>query len=124
MAPLPLPLPHPTPCPREPNTADTASCALRCAAGTLCLQLSCSALYHVGTWERSTRTWLRRLDHAAIFTLIAGTYTPLCLLALDQVGVREFDDYRSLESRVCSGCTTLPLFNESRNSTLACPAGQ
>lgn len=32
--------------------------------------------------------WLRRLDHAAIFGLIAGTYTPLCMLALDQVVAR------------------------------------
>ena len=48
------------------------------------MQLACSALYHVPEWGRKTRTWLRRLDHAAMFALIAGTYTPLCMLALDQ----------------------------------------
>ena len=29
------------------------------------------------------RLWMRRLDHAGIYLLIAGTYTPVCLLALD-----------------------------------------
>ena len=91
--------PHAIP-PAQPNTAAAANCAPRCAAGTLCLQLSCSALYHVGTWKRGTRTWLRRLDHAAIFTLIAGTYTPLCLLALDQVGFHESDFFP--KSRILS----------------------
>ena len=39
-----------------------------------------SALYHRPTWAAGPRRWLRRLDHAAIFLLIAGTYTPFCLL--------------------------------------------
>jgi hemolysin III len=39
-----------------------------------------SALYHRPTWAAGPRRWLRRLDHAAIFLLIAGTYTPICLL--------------------------------------------
>jgi hemolysin III len=30
------------------------------------------------------RDWLRRLDHAAIFVMIAGTYTPIAMLALDR----------------------------------------
>ena len=37
-----------------------------------------SALYHVGTWREPVRRTLRALDHANIFVLIAGTYTPLC----------------------------------------------
>lgn len=37
-----------------------------------------SALYHVGRWQERTRRLLRTLDHANIFVLIAGTYTPLC----------------------------------------------
>jgi hypothetical protein len=37
-------------------------------AGALTLQLFCSALYHVPSWRHGTRTWLRRLDHACIFT--------------------------------------------------------
>lgn len=38
-----------------------------------------SALYHRPTWQPRARQWMRRLDHAAIFVLIAGTYTPLTL---------------------------------------------
>jgi hemolysin III len=42
-----------------------------------------SALYHRRTWSPARRRWLRRLDHAGIYGLIAGTYTPVGLLALD-----------------------------------------
>lgn len=42
-----------------------------------------SALYHRVTWAPAARQRMRRLDHSAIFVLIAGTYTPLCMLALD-----------------------------------------
>jgi hemolysin III len=43
-----------------------------------------SALYHRVTWQRpSARRWMRRLDHAMIFVLIAGTYTPFALLAIE-----------------------------------------
>jgi hemolysin III len=41
-----------------------------------------SALYHRVTWSPSLRPWLRRLDHAGIFGLIAGSYTPFGLLVL------------------------------------------
>lgn len=41
-----------------------------------------SALYHRVTWRPSARRWMRRLDHSMIFVLIAGTYTPVALLAL------------------------------------------
>lgn len=36
-----------------------------------------SGAYHVPTWKPRARQWMRRFDHAAIFLLIAGTYTPL-----------------------------------------------
>jgi hemolysin III len=39
-----------------------------------------SAVYHRPTWRPRARLVMRRLDHAAIFVLIAGTYTPMCLL--------------------------------------------
>ena len=42
-----------------------------------------SALYHGVTWSDSRRRWLRRLDHAGIYALIAGTYTAVGLLVLD-----------------------------------------
>jgi len=42
-----------------------------------------SALYHRIDWQPHARRWMRRLDHAAIYLLIAGTYTPFALLALE-----------------------------------------
>jgi hemolysin III len=44
--------------------------------------LGTSALYHTVTWRPAARRWMRRLDHSMIFVLIAGTYTPVALLAL------------------------------------------
>jgi hemolysin III len=43
-----------------------------------------SALYHRINWSTAgARRWMRRLDHSMIFLLIAGTYTPFAVLALD-----------------------------------------
>jgi hemolysin III len=42
-----------------------------------------SALYHRRTWSPVRRRWLRRLDHAGIYGLIAGTYTPVGVLVLE-----------------------------------------
>jgi hemolysin III len=39
-----------------------------------------SAMYHRPTWTPRVRRVLWRVDHSAIFVLIAGTYTPFCLL--------------------------------------------
>ncbi len=41
-----------------------------------------SSLYHLLPLSTAGVARLRRLDHVAIFVLIAGTYTPFCLLAL------------------------------------------
>jgi len=41
-----------------------------------------SAVYHIGSWTGAARRRLRALDHANIFVLIAGTYTPLCVNVL------------------------------------------
>jgi hemolysin III len=41
-----------------------------------------SAIYHRGRWSPKVGGLLRRADHANIFLLIAGTYTPFCLLLL------------------------------------------
>jgi hemolysin III len=43
-----------------------------------------SALYHRVTWAPSVRRWMRRVDHAGVCLLIAGTYTPVSLLVLDR----------------------------------------
>ena len=51
-------------------------------ATALAAMFGISALYHRVTWRPRARRWMRRLDHAAIYLLIAGTYTPVGLLAL------------------------------------------
>ncbi len=45
-------------------------------------QFGVSAAYHLGMWSEVARDRMRTLDHATIFVLIAGTYTPFCLLVL------------------------------------------
>lgn len=53
------------------------------AFGTsVAVMFGASALYHTVTWTEAKRRWLRRLDHAGIYALIAGTYTPVGLLVL------------------------------------------
>ena len=44
--------------------------------------LTISAAYHRRDWAPPAELLMRRLDHSAIFVLIAGTYTPICLLVL------------------------------------------
>ena len=41
-----------------------------------------SAVYHIGRWREGQRRVLRSVDHANIFVLIAGTYTPICVNVL------------------------------------------
>lgn len=50
-------------------------------AVSVSLLFGASALYHRVTWRPKLRGVLRRIDHASIFLLIAGTYTPVVLLA-------------------------------------------
>jgi len=52
-------------------------------AGTAILLFTTSAVYHRGNWSKRTWEVLRRLDHANIFLLIAGSYTPFTLILLD-----------------------------------------
>jgi hemolysin III len=49
-------------------------------AGLLAM-LGCSALYHMAG-EGPSKAVFRRLDHAAIFVMIAGTYTPFAVVAI------------------------------------------
>ncbi|MDX3851706.1 PAQR family membrane homeostasis protein TrhA [Streptomyces sp. AK02-01A] len=64
----------------------TDSARARIACGvyvlTACLLFGISAIYHRGTWGPRGEAVLRRLDHANIFLIIAGTYTPLTVLLL------------------------------------------
>ncbi len=41
-----------------------------------------SATYHLGTWKGKAYVLFRRMDHAMIFVLIAGTYTPFAFILL------------------------------------------
>ena len=51
---------------------------------SLAMLFGTSAVYHRKWWRTPrSRNWMRRLDHSAIFLLIAGTYTPFSLLALE-----------------------------------------
>ncbi|MEG9224757.1 PAQR family membrane homeostasis protein TrhA [Aeromicrobium sp. Sec7.5] len=47
------------------------------------LLFTVSATYHRGTWEIRLWAFWRRFDHANIYVLIAGTYTPFAILYLD-----------------------------------------
>jgi hemolysin III len=44
--------------------------------------LMASASYHLITAEPSRILFLRKIDHSAIYFLIAGTYTPICMLVM------------------------------------------
>jgi hemolysin III len=51
-------------------------------AASVVVMLGTSTLYHLVTWTGPRRLWMRRADHAGIYLLIAGTYTPVGILAL------------------------------------------
>jgi hemolysin III len=53
-------------------------------AATLLLVFGTSAAYHRLTSTGRARQIMQRLDHAMIYLLIAGTYTPVCLVVLPQ----------------------------------------
>jgi hemolysin III len=59
-----------------------ASVAAAAFAGSVAAMLAASTLYHRVTWKPRARLWMRRVDHAGIYVLIAGTYTAVGLLSL------------------------------------------
>ncbi|HET6910461.1 MAG TPA: hemolysin III family protein [Mycobacteriales bacterium] len=63
--------------PTGPATVAAAAYAVTAVA-----LFTTSAVYHRGRWSPGVERWLQRADHANIFLLIAGTYTPFALLAL------------------------------------------
>jgi hemolysin III len=63
-------------------TTTRASVAVAIYAASVSALFGVSALYHRVTWTTAARRRMRRLDHAMIFLLIAGTYTPVGLLVL------------------------------------------
>jgi len=50
---------------------------------SLVLMFSASSAYHLIQSNARVVQWLRKLDHSAIYVLIAGTYTPICLHFFD-----------------------------------------
>ncbi len=62
----------------------TAATRLGSAVYAVCsvLLFTVSAVYHRGRWSPRVDAVLQRFDHASIFLLIAGTYTPFCVLLL------------------------------------------
>ena len=62
------------------GTSATAAAAVFAASVAACF--GASALYHRVTWTPRARLWMRRIDHAGVYLLIAGTYTPVSLLVL------------------------------------------
>lgn len=48
----------------------------------ICLYTA-SSVYHLVNGTDKVLAFLRKIDHSMIFVLIAGTYTPICLLCLD-----------------------------------------
>jgi hemolysin III len=65
----------------SPTAATRLGSAVYVASSVLLF--TTSAVYHRGRWSPRVGGVLRRADHANIFLLIAGTYTPFCLLLLD-----------------------------------------
>lgn len=65
--------------------ADGAAAKLAAAVFFVCAALlfGNSALYHRFRWRPSVKKVLKRIDHANIFLLIAGTYTPISFAALE-----------------------------------------
>jgi hemolysin III len=66
------------------SLAGSPQARIACAiyAVSAALLFGVSALYHRGHWSPRAQALLRRLDHANIFLIIAGTYTPITLLLL------------------------------------------
>jgi hemolysin III len=65
----------------EPGKALAAAIVF---SACLALCFGASALYHRPTWTPRVRSRLARLDHAGIYLLIAGTYTPFGFLVLSK----------------------------------------
>jgi len=65
----------------SPTAATKVSSAL--FAGTAILLFTVSAIYHRGNWSPKVWKALRSFDHANIFLLIAGSYTPFVITLLE-----------------------------------------
>ena len=59
-----------------------ATAAAAAFAASAVILFTTSAVYHRGTWSQRAHRALQRADHANIFLLIAGSYTPFAVLTL------------------------------------------
>ena len=63
--------------------------ALAIFISSMILLYAASTLYHTLDLSQKANKMLKKIDHMMIFILIAGTYTPICIIALPQpLGVR------------------------------------
>ncbi len=101
--------------------AQTASSTGRSACLTyvvaLVLLFGVSALYHRPMWPPRIRGWLGRLDHSAIFLLIAGTYTPFSFALGSGVGVTLF---RLAWAGAAAGCLVTLLWPSAPKPIVTC----
>jgi hemolysin III len=51
-------------------------------AASVAAMLGVSSLFHRRRWTQARKRWIGVLDHAMIYVLIGGTYTPIALLVL------------------------------------------
>ncbi len=54
-------------------------------AGSLVVMFTISSLYHSIPWSDAWKRRMRRLDHSAIFLVVAGTFTPFAVVSLEGV---------------------------------------
>ena len=64
------------------SDSHTAVFSMAVFIGSMILLYGASSLYHSLDISAKVNLLFRRIDHAMIFVLIAGSYTPVCLLAL------------------------------------------
>jgi hemolysin III len=66
-------------------TSETSRIAAVIYSFGLLFLFGVSAIYHRPHWEPKPRAFMKRLDHSAIFILIASTFTPFCMMGLPSV---------------------------------------
>ena len=67
------------------DTLSMASLSIYCLS--LIILYGASSAYHAFVLSPNGTRILKKIDHVSIFLLIAGTYTPICLLKLKQDGI-------------------------------------
>ena len=87
---------------------------------SLLLLYGASTIYHTLCLAPEKIAFLRRIDHMMIFVLIAGTYTPVCMVILGSMGDCNF---RHFYENLLDECTALALYADLCRHGLACGCG-